>query len=290
MGFEQSIVFRVPVEHIATGSFIYKNHFANFLLLCLSVSIGYLIANLHIGSGVSKREKLRRIIQFWLSNKVLFRIGIIIMVIALVMSRSRMGNSAFFISMTVTASLGLLYFKPRQKSYITLFVSMLIIDILIVSSLFGLKQVQQRLEETSLSHESRDEVIVDALPLLKEYGIAGSGGGTFYTIYPQVQRESIQHFYDHAHNEYLQFALEFGLIGSLSILLIVIFSFRRSLSAMRHRRHPLARGTAFACVMACIGMSLHSSVDFPLQAPANAAYFVVILALGSISRTIKIAR
>jgi O-antigen ligase len=201
-----------------------------------------------------------------------------------------MGNSAFFISMTVTASLGLLYFKPRQKSYITLFVSMLIIDILIVSSLFGLKQVQQRLEETSLNHESRDEVIVDALPLLKEYGIAGSGGGTFYTIYPQVQRESIQHFYDHAHNEYLQFALEFGLIGSLSILLIVIFSFRRSLSAMRHRRHPLARGTAFACVMACIGMSLHSSVDFPLQAPANAAYFVVILALGSISRTIKIAR
>lgn len=290
MGFEQSIVFRVPVEHIATGSFIYKNHFANFLLLCLSVSIGYLIANLHIGSGVSKREKLRRIIQFWLSNKVLFRIGIIIMVIALVMSRSRMGNSAFFISMTVTASLGLLYFKPRQKSYITLFVSMLIIDILIVSSLFGLKQVQQRLEETSLNHESRDEVIVDALPLLKEYGIAGSGGGTFYTIYPQVQRGSIQHFYDHAHNEYLQFALEFGLIGSLSILLIVIFSFRRSLSAMRHRRHPLARGTAFACVMACIGMALHSSVDFPLQAPANAAYFVVILALGSISRTIKIAR
>lgn len=290
MGFEQSIVFRVPVEHIATGSFIYKNHFANFLLLCLSVSVGYLIANLHTGSGVSKREKLRRIIQFWLSNKVLFRIGIIIMVIALVMSRSRMGNSAFFISMTVTASLGLLYFKPRQKSYITLFVSMLIIDILIVSSLFGLKQVQQRLEETSLNHESRDEVIVDALPLLKEYGIAGSGGGTFYTIYPQVQRESIQHFYDHAHNEYLQFALEFGLIGSLSILLIVIFSFRRSLSAMRHRRHPLARGTAFACVMACIGMALHSSVDFPLQAPANAAYFVVILALGSISRTIKIAR
>ena len=132
------------------------------------------------------------------------------MVIALVMSRSRMGNSAFFIAMTITATLGLIYFKPRQKSYVVLFISMLVIDILIVSSLFGLKQVQQRIEQTNLTQESRDEVVTDALPLLSQYGVIGTGGGTFYTVYPQVQSESIQHFYDHAHNEYLQFAIEFA--------------------------------------------------------------------------------
>ncbi|GFD89100.1 hypothetical protein KUL152_13260 [Tenacibaculum sp. KUL152] len=201
-----------------------------------------------------------------------------------------MGNSAFFISMTVTATLGLVFFKPRQKSYIALFISMLVIDVLIVSSLFGLKQVQERLEQTNLAQESRDEVITDTLPLLKQFGFLGSGGGTFYTLYPQVQNERIQHFYDHAHNEYLQFALELGVIGSLLIGGVVLICLKNSFSAMRNRRHPLPRGTAFACIMATMGMALHCSVDFPLQAPANSVFFIVILALGSISRTLKIAR
>jgi O-antigen ligase len=289
-GLQYSLVFKLPVSHIATGSFVYKNHYANFLLLCLSAAIGYMIASLRVRSGSSPRERLRRIVRFWLSNKVLFRIGIIIMVIALVMSRSRMGNSAFFIAMTITATLGLIYFKPRQKSYVVLFISMLVIDILIVSSLFGLKQVQQRIEQTNLTQESRDEVVTDALPLLTQYGIIGTGGGTFYTVYPKVQSESIQHFYDHAHNEYLQFAIEFGIVGAAAIALLVLLCAKSALSAMRHRRHPLPRGTAFATVMAVIGMALHSTVDFPLQAPANTAIFIILLALGALSRDIPMGR
>ena len=289
-GLQYSLVFKLPVSHIATGSFVYKNHYANFLLLCLSAAIGYMIASLRVRSGSSPRERLRRIVRFWLSNKVLFRIGIIIMVIALVMSRSRMGNSAFFIAMTITATLGLIYFKPRQKSYVALFISMLVIDILIVSSLFGLKQVQQRIEQTNLTQESRDEVVTDALPLLSQYGVIGTGGGTFYTVYPQVQSESIQHFYDHAHNEYLQFAIEFGIVGAAIIAMLVLLCAKSALSAMRHRRHPLPRGAAFATVMAVIGMALHSTVDFPLQAPANTAIFIILLALGALSRDIPMGR
>lgn len=289
-GLQYSLVFKLPVSHIATGSFVYKNHYANFLLLCLSAAIGYMIASLRVRSGSSPRERLRRIVRFWLSNKVLFRIGTIIMVIALVMSRSRMGNSAFFIAMTITATLGLMYFKPRQKSYVVLFISMLVIDILIVSSLFGLKQVQQRIEQTNLTQESRDEVITDALPLLSQYGIIGTGGGTFYTVYPQVQSDSIQHFYDHAHNEYLQFAIEFGVVGAAFIAALVLLCAKSALNAMRHRRHPLPRGTAFATVMAVIGMALHSTVDFPLQAPANTAIFIILLALGALSRDIPMRR
>lgn len=289
-GLKYSLIFKLPISHIATGSFVYKNHYANFLLLCLSAAIGYMIASLRVHSGSSPRERLRRILRFWLSNKVLFRIGIIIMVIALVMSRSRMGNSAFFIAMTVTATLGLIYFKPRPKSYVALFISMLVIDVLIVSSLFGLKQVQQRIEQTNLTQESRDEVITDALPLLSQYGIIGTGGGTFYTVYPQVQSESIQHFYDHAHNEYLQFAIEFGMVGAALLATLVLLCAKNAMSAIRNRRHPLPRGTAFAAVMAVIGMALHSTVDFPLQAPANTAIFIVLLALGALSRDIPMGR
>ena len=43
------------------------------------------------------------------------------------------------------------------------------------------------------------------------------------------------------------------------------------------------RGMSFACIMGVTSILIHSWVDFNLQIPANAAYFMVLLALGWIS-------
>lgn len=288
-GLETSLIFHKEVSNIATGTFVYKNHFANYLVLTLSAAIGYLVASLPTARSSTNRDKLRTLVKFWLSNKLLFRIGVILMVIALVMSRSRMGNTAFFVSLTITATLGLLHFKPRRKSYIAFFIGMLVIDILILSSLFGLEKVQQRIENTSFSQESRDEVVNNTLPLIRENVLFGSGGGTFYALFPQNQPESIQHFYDHAHNDYIQFILEFGVIGSLAIAILTLICLACSINAMKTRRHPTARGAAFAAVMAILGMLIHSTVDFPLQAPANTFIFIIFLAIGIQSKNIKVS-
>ena len=95
-GLETSLVFHKEVSDITTGTFVYKNHFANYLVLTLSAAIGYLVASFPTARSSTNRDKLRTLVRYWLSNKFLFRIGVILMVIALVMSRSRMGNTAFF--------------------------------------------------------------------------------------------------------------------------------------------------------------------------------------------------
>lgn len=282
-GLEKSILFNLPVNNVATGSFVYKNHFANYLILTLSAAIGYLITTLKKDPVYSKKDLLRHWVSFWLSNKVIFRLAIVCMVIALVMSHSRMGNTAFFISITVTACLSFIFFKPRLKSFTLLFVSMLVIDIAIVSSVFGLEKVQDRLEQTSMQEETRDEIIVDSIPLVLKYLILGSGGGTFYTMYPAYQSDGVQVAYDHAHNEYLQFIVEFGAIGFLSLLSIVSLALISSFTALKRRRHYIARGAAFASFMSILGMAMHASVDFPLQAPANAATFIALLVTGLLS-------
>jgi hypothetical protein len=41
---------------------------------------------------------------------------------------------------------------------------------------------------------------------------------------------------------------------------------------------------AFAATMAIVALLIHSAVDFNLQIPANAALFVVMLALGWVYR------
>ena len=64
---------------------------------------------------------------------------------------------------------------------------------------------------------------------------------------------------------------------------MVLLSFFAALAALRRRHDPLMRGMAFASMMGIIALLIHSTVDFNLQIPANAATFMVILALGWIS-------
>jgi len=118
-----SWVLEVPNSNIATGGFIYKNHFANFLLLCIAIGIGLLVTYLSKQKMTTGRAKLRLLVASLLDGKGVIRIALAIMVIALVMSRSRMGNAAFFIAMTLTGVFAFIYFKNRSKNLSFLLIS-----------------------------------------------------------------------------------------------------------------------------------------------------------------------
>lgn len=279
LGLENSLIFQMPVKDIATGTFVYKNHYANFLMLCLSIGIGYLVSTLISKPSGSRKAKLRHFLETMLNGKAVVRISLAIMVIALVMSRSRMGNTAFFAAMTIVGISALLLMKKRSKGLTILIISMFVIDVFIVSAWFGLDKVKERLENTALSQETRDEVVRDSIPLLGDYAITGTGMGSFYSVFPGYKSDDVQGFYDHAHNDYLQFGIEAGAVATLLLFLLPLLALKTAINAMRKRQNSLMQGLAFGCSMAIIGMSIHMSVDFPLQAPANTVLFIVILAL-----------
>jgi putative inorganic carbon (hco3(-)) transporter len=285
-----SLVFNLPVADSASGSFVYKNHFANFLMLCLSAGMGLIVTSLQTNVSQSARDWSRTILTLLLGNKALIRICLAIMVIGLVMSHSRMGNSAFFAALTLIGCFALAVDKRRSRALTWLVVSMLVVDLLIVSAWFGLEKVQQRLSETSLAHESRDEVLLDSLPMVADFPLLGSGGGSYYGLFPSYKENATQAFYDHAHNDYLQFLIEYGALGFIPLVILVLYCFYQALSSLKNRHHPTVKGAAFAACMACLGMLIHMSVDFPLQAPANSVYFVVFLALALISQSLKIMK
>jgi O-antigen ligase len=287
IGLKHSLVFGFSVKDEVTGSFVYKNHFANYMMLGLSAGIGIMVASLQETQTGNAKDLVRSIAITLLGNKALIRICLAIMVIALVMSKSRMGNVAFFASMTICGVIALALIKNRNRGLTILIVSMFIIDMFILSAWFGLDKVQERLTQTNLAQESRDEVVIDALPIVSDFPVTGSGGGSFYSIFPQYKVAEVHSFYDHAHNDYLQMTIEYGIAAVLIMALLVILSLFKALHAMKHRKMSIMKGAAFASSMAIIGMLIHMTVDFPLQAPANAGYFVVFLALAWIVSTIK---
>ena len=272
-------------QHYATGTFVNRNHLAGYLEIALALGIGMLIAQATQYHG-SWRERARQFIIMLLSNKVILRLLLAVMVIALVMTRSRMGNTAFFASMSIAGLLALILMKHKTRSTTILLSSLMIIDIAIVGAFFGVGKVAERLQNTSTTHETRDEVARDTLDMWKSSPITGLGAGSFVYIYPAFKKDDIiqKVFNNNAHNDYLQFLMEFGAPATAALGSAVLFSLWTAIQAMRKRRSELHKGMGFASTMGLIAIGIHSTVDFNLQIPANAYMFVFLMALAFIAR------
>lgn len=272
-------------RNTATGTFINRNHLAGYLELGLALGIGFLLSQSVIYRG-SWRQRLRQLVATLLSNKVLMRLLLAVMVIALVLTRSRMGNTAFFASLMITGALALVLMRNKSRSTTILLASLLVIDIAIVGTFFGVEKVAERIQNTSAETESRPEVTRDTLAMWRDHAITGIGAGTFTHVYPAFKSEDVRapQVYNNAHNDYAQFLAELGLPGFLLLLLFGLWCFWWSIAAMRVRRSDLFKGMGFGACMGMVAFGLHSAVDFNLQIPANAFTFMLIMAMAVIAR------
>ena len=279
-------VFGTTIPHAAhaSGGFVNRNHLAGFLELTLAVGIGLMIANLEDTVPRSWRRFARDLALVVLSPKAPLRIFLVAMVVALVMTRSRMGNTAFFASLVMAGIVALTLSRHATRSTVILIASLIVVDIFIVGAWFGVEKTVQRIEQTTRRDvEERVDPGVYALDLARDYQLFGSGPGTFYTAFTRYRGADILPFYDHAHNDYVQFVTDTGVIGVALAGSFALMALVCAVLAQSRRRDRLARGIAFSVVMGVCSIGIHSTVDFNLQIPANAFVFMLLLALGWVS-------
>lgn len=282
----QEDLFGTRIAHgaQASGTYVNRNHFAGYLEMMLAIGIGLLLADLSDRRADSLKRFLRDFLEWLLSPKMVLRLSLCVLVIALTTTHSRMGNTAFFASLLVAGSIGIAMSRRATRNTVVLLSSLVVIDLLIVGSWFGMERVVERLEQTTTQEvRQREEPAAHTLALIRNYPVFGAGPGSFYVLFAGYRPETVTDYYDYAHNDYAQFASESGLLGLGILGLLVSLSVGAALKAQWQRRDPLMRGMSFACIMGVTAILIHSSVDFNLQIPANAVYFVVLLALGWIS-------
>jgi putative inorganic carbon (hco3(-)) transporter len=270
---------------VATGTFINRNHLAGYLEMCLATGIGLMLAEFSSSSAAGWRDSARYLLRTLLGDKARVRLALVVMVIGLVLTRSRMGNAAFAASLSAAGGFYLLAVRRLSGRTITFFASLLIIDLLVVGNFFGIEKVAQRIEQTSMDSEERVSVARDALVILRDFPLTGTGAGSFYAVYPMyTSAVVVTGFTRHVEDDYLQFSCEFGLVFASVLGAAVLASLWTAIRAQLKRRNRLLQGMSFAAAMAIVALLIHSAVDFNLQIPANAAMFVVMLALGWICR------
>jgi len=130
---------------------------------------------------------------------------------------------------------------------------------------------------TSVS--SRQEIRTTSLEATREFMPLGSGIGTFRRVYALNEdhdRLDPTTYVNHAHNDYLELALETGVPGLVLLVLFLAWWARAAWRAWSPGHpDPYARAAAVASA----AILVHSLVDFPLRTAAISACFAMCLAL-----------
>jgi O-antigen ligase len=274
-------------QGVATGTFVNRNHLAGYLVMCLSAGIGLLLSQLVPVRTANWKERLQHALQLLLSSKIRLRIYLAVMVIALVLTRSRMGNVAFFSALGLAGFL-YVYAQGRFSPRIIFFLgSLVVVDLLILGRWFGLDKLVDRLESTNPDTEGRVWSNAYTLDYIQAFPLTGSGGGSYYGIFPNFQPADLPGYYDHAHNDYLEFAAELGIPATALLIAVAAIALRVAFGVMQRRRTLLCRGAAFTVCMTVCWAAIHSFADFNLQITANALTFVSILALAFVAQGVE---
>jgi O-antigen ligase len=201
---------------------------------------------------------------------------LLIFIVSLGVSRSRAGIGLGVFA--IVASAVLLWLQRGVPRIVpVLMVAGLVIGGGLVAA-FALEPILQRFRDPAA--EARVTMLPGVLAAVRSFFPVGSGLGSFVPIYQMFERPDtvIIPYVNHAHDDYLELAIEAGLAGLMVLLAGLTWLASASVRAVfrpANNDPNLARAAALVVLI----MLVHSIVDYPLRTAALSAVFAFACAL-----------
>lgn len=272
----------------ASGTYINRNHLAGLLEMALPVGLALLAAT--VGRGAPRRaggsrSQRKRTFRQWLAR----------------FSVARINQAAVFGAMSLAILLGLIFTRSRAG------VSLAMVGILLctltfsyrlggrgvhglmgtftaigvgLASLIGLAPVWSRFAYSDPFEEGRWRIYDATVQAIGEFFPLGSGAGTFVDVFRRFHPVDFPGVtVNRAHNDYLEWMLEFGLIAVLLIAAWLAFYVRQWGRVWKRGEWMPFRFAQAGAGIALWLMMLHALVDFNLRIPANALFAAFLAAV-----------
>ncbi len=271
-----------------TGTYVNRNHFAGLMEIII------MLATLYIGALAERRKKtpspfarrspLRAKFAKLLKGEAGFNKRVLVLFAAVVMGLGLLFSASRGAMLGAAGGLlcmGLLFmFRKghRKKGLLVLFLFFLTS---VYALRMGVEQPLERFRTFDASFEVRARYAQKAYELFEDFKLTGVGVGNFRYAYPKYQApEDTRTFIDHAHNDYVQFLAEAGIIGfSILCLGLVYYLFQTGrLWGRRHDPFAVTLGVAPLAVMTALG--IHSYSDFNLHYMTNVLMILAVMAVG----------
>jgi O-antigen ligase len=258
-----------------TGTFINRNYLAGYLLMVIPLSVGYLFSRETISTNRFMGWR------HWLSSldgkTLLIGFSVIVMVLGLLFTASRMGILSLLLSFSL---ISFLFRNPEKGKRFSKTVVLIFGLALLWAAWIGLDAVISRFFSVSESFEERWKIWVNTFQIFKDFPLFGSGLGTFVQVFPMYRSFHIRGLVTHAENDFLQLASEVGIIGAGLLLILFFFLFFKALSGIRLMSHREAgRYIGISGLAGILALMLHSIVERNIQVPANAFLYTILWAI-----------
>jgi O-antigen ligase len=254
----------------ATGFFANSNHMATLLLVAIPFTIALGAAAVRSTADMRKRYTIIALTAG----------GLGVILLGLVLNRSfagfGIGIPVTIVSLLILVRIG----RTAKLGAIMFALAAMVAFVILMFSPMGDRLIANG---ASASVSTRQDILAHSLQALKEYNVIGSGLGTFQRVYRMFEDPGMVggELINHAHNDYLEIAMEMGLLGLVLVILFLAWwlnAVRRMLAS------PSADEFAKAGAIGSSAILLHGVVDYPLRTSAIAAIFAMCLALIIVSR------
>jgi len=264
----------------AVGTYVNRNHLAGLLEMALPVTLALLAAMVGVGRRryqgrrPSLRRRLAALAELGINRAMLSGAGALAILLGLVFTRSRTGIALGMLG--ILLSVGAFSWRLGGRNVYGLVGSFTAVGVGL-ATLIGLAPVVARFANQDPAEDARWSFFADTGEAIRGFFPLGSGGGTFEEVFHRFDSGAVLgRLVDHAHNDYLEWVVEYGLPAALVLILLLGVY-------LRQWRRVWARGTwsTFRFVQAGAGialllMALHTVVDFNLHIPANAVFFAFL--------------
>ncbi len=268
---------RTSYTDSVTATFINRNHFATFAglgLLCALAPLWKAFISDMLKAGP---EKVTLRLTEFLEQQWPRLLAVTTTTLALVLTQSRGGILATLISAIILVTLLSLHHHGSVARIRNAMAGSLLGLLLLVLA-FGSSTIA-RIEQWTLEQESRDELFVLTLKAIGDSPWLGYGGGSFSDMFRLYRDQSLNQnlVWEHTHNSYLEFALDYGIVALAALITIYIWLVCQFLLGLgrrqRDRIYP-AIGLAATTLIA-----IHALVDFSIQLPGVALPFALLLGI-----------
>jgi O-antigen ligase len=269
-----------------TGTYVNRNHFAGFMEMVFPLSLGYLLAKARyflMEKGLSWRKKILWFGQESLQWSLIFGLGTVLIGVALVFSKSRSAVMIFLVTVILAgAALGSwreLSDQADERRRLRGVVRLVSAAVVAVALWLGIGPIIERFSEIDISKDARRTFISNTFEMAREFPWTGTGKGTFVHAYAMYKKVDTGFVLSYAHNDYLESAAENGLVAGFCLVAAAFWLVVSLAGQWRKRRNNFAKGIGLGAILGILAILIHGFTDFNFQIPANAVYFVGLVAL-----------
>ena len=266
------------------GPFVNRNNACGYLLICLAAAVGLLPILLAKGEQGVPRTMAGREFSFWRqllihvvdffadlnAKKIAILLTIVLIGTGIIVSLSRGGTVAMLFGGMVSL---IAYGMARQpKNSLFLFVPILLLAGLMIGFWTlggGLTQRILQVDTVELDNDLRVQQWQATWPATKEFGVLGSGLGTYQGVHRSYHTTPEKVVFHYAENQYYQSLVEAGWPGFVIFLAAWVLAFLSAQLLLNRGQSTTSIGVGLMGVFLISSQAIASALDFGFYIPAN---------------------